>query len=289
MKEKLGVGCVLALVLTLVLSAVGGAIALAMLIEVDDGGTVVGTGPFAGEKDVIIDLTGTTDGTRDAEVLVRRLEALGIRTDLKLANYGWIQIELDDVTGREAIEPLLAVGRFEVCPVAADQSALSEEHLGTLPPQVTRTHTALGRLTLRAPSEEALSPVIAMLPSGTGRIFCDRECEVVIVESATITSRDIVSAAAGVDEKANAIVSAELDSNGAARFETMTSSRVGEEIALVLDGRVLAMPVVAEPIAGGRLSFIVAQPERAHTIAAILAGRDELYGAWTITSFVEEP
>lgn len=290
MKEKLGVGCVLALVLALVLSAVGGAIALAMLIEIDDTSTaVVGGGPFAGQSDAIVDLTGTTDGTRDGDVLARRLEALGVRADIKSATYGWIQIELDDVRGREAIEPLLAAGRFEMCLVAADQSALSEERLGALPPQVTRTHTGTGRLTLRAPTEDAFVPVIAMLPTVTTRTFCESECELVIVDSTTLSSHDIARATAGVDANANTIVALELDSSGTSRLETLTSAHVGEEIALVLDGRVMAMPVVADTIANGRLSFVVAQPERAHAIAAILATKDELYGAWTITSFVEEP
>jgi preprotein translocase subunit SecD len=281
-KEKLGVGCVLALVLALVLGAIGGAVALGLLMEPEVPG--LEPSPFRGGSDLAVDLNGGTDGAREGEVLVRRLEALGLRADAPTATYGYIRLEIDDVDGIEVLEPLLAVGRFEVNLVAADQSALSEERLGTLPPQASRHRTDRGRLTVRAPNEAALSPVIAMLDPTSARSYCTAECEVVLLEPATLTTIDVADAVVAVDGRGHATVSVTLESGGASRYETLTTSHAGEEIAFVLDGKVLAVAPIVAPVSDGRFTFAVTSEERAHMVAAILAGKDELYGTWTVGS-----
>jgi preprotein translocase subunit SecD len=68
---------------------------------------------------------------------------------------------------------------------------------------------------------------------------------------ATVTGKDLRMARRSVDEWNNPAVSFTLNPEGGRRFATTTGEHVGENLAIVLDGRVQSAPRIDERIAGG--------------------------------------
>lgn len=64
---------------------------------------------------------------------------------------------------------------------------------------------------------------------------------------------DRVRAARARTERGRSIVEVQLDADGTRVFADLTAAHVGDKIAIALDGRVLASPVVNEPITRGQL------------------------------------
>ncbi len=67
-----------------------------------------------------------------------------------------------------------------------------------------------------------------------------------------LTGDTIADASIGFDQVGRPAVNIAFNDVGAKRFADITSKHVGEQLAIVLDGRVQSAPVIQEPIYGGR-------------------------------------
>jgi len=76
---------------------------------------------------------------------------------------------------------------------------------------------------------------------------------VVVAKRAVVTGRDFAEVQPGTDARSNEpIVSFKFNTNGARAFAQATTENVGQPVAIVLDGEILSMPVIREPITGGQ-------------------------------------
>lgn len=67
-----------------------------------------------------------------------------------------------------------------------------------------------------------------------------------------LTGENLINAAPTVDQRTNQnAVSFQLDATGARKFGEVTKNHPGEQLALVLDGKVVSAPTINEPILGG--------------------------------------
>lgn len=66
---------------------------------------------------------------------------------------------------------------------------------------------------------------------------------------------DLVDARADIDDRNGPYVWVEFSGAGAQRFEALTARLVGRHVAILVDGQVMSVPLVAEPIAGGRMQI----------------------------------
>jgi preprotein translocase subunit SecD len=87
-----------------------------------------------------------------------------------------------------------------------------------------------------------------------------------------LTGDVITSATIGTNPQTNEIeVSVTFDSEGTAAWAEITGSRVGQQIAIVLDGNVESAPVVRERITGGQTSITGSfTPEEARRLKTVL-------------------
>lgn len=65
-------------------------------------------------------------------------------------------------------------------------------------------------------------------------------------------------------------VNAKFDKADASKFGDVTGKAVEKQLAILLDGKVLAAPVVKEPLNGGRVSFAFETAAEAEKVAAEL-------------------
>ena len=84
-------------------------------------------------------------------------------------------------------------------------------------------------------------------------IVQDQKGTAYLVEQRVSMSGDtLIDAQAGFDQRTNEpIVSFRFNTVGAREFARMTGEKVGMPMAVVLDGVVLAAPIIREPILGG--------------------------------------
>lgn len=82
-----------------------------------------------------------------------------------------------------------------------------------------------------------------------------------------VDSSDVERAIARQDLEPDAgwIVYVDLTAEGTAAFETATAAAVGSKIAVIIDGRIVSSPVVAEPITSGDVVVASGLTERAAT------------------------
>ena len=88
---------------------------------------------------------------------------------------------------------------------------------------------------------------------GTEKIFFENDIEEAIVSKRIIISgENLLDAQPKMDTQANqTIVSFTLDRVGAKRFGKATSTGIGKQLAIVLDGKIISAPVVRDTIASG--------------------------------------
>ncbi|MGH6915818.1 MAG: protein translocase subunit SecD, partial [Geminicoccales bacterium] len=80
----------------------------------------------------------------------------------------------------------------------------------------------------------------------------DSPAQYTIERRPTLTGDRLMDAAPTFDQRTGRpVISFRFDTTGARIFGSFTSSHVGDELAIVLDGKVLSAPVIQEPILGG--------------------------------------
>lgn len=94
----------------------------------------------------------------------------------------------------------------------------------------------------------------------------------VILGDVLLTGDVITSATIGTNPQTNEIeVSVTFDSEGTAKWAEITGSRIGRQIAIVLDGNVESAPVVREQITGGQTAISgTFTPEEARRLKTVL-------------------
>ena len=88
---------------------------------------------------------------------------------------------------------------------------------------------------------------------GTERIpFQDEEGDAIVSKRIILSGDNLVDAQPRMDNQANeTVVSFTLDRVGAKKFAKATTSGVGKNLAIILDGKIISAPSVREPIVGG--------------------------------------
>lgn len=77
----------------------------------------------------------------------------------------------------------------------------------------------------------------------------------IVEQRVGLTGSNVAGARAQQDQFGGATVSLQFDEAGTERFCELTRARTGEKLAIVLDGEVLGVPVIQEPICGGSASI----------------------------------
>ena len=88
---------------------------------------------------------------------------------------------------------------------------------------------------------------------GTERIpYQDEEGDAIVSKRIILSGDNLVDAQPRMDNQANeTVVSFTLDRVGAKKFAKATTSGVGKNLAIILDGKIISAPSVREPIVGG--------------------------------------
>lgn len=223
-------------------------------------------GPFAGGASFEVSLScPEADAARtelDVTVLRQRLEQQRVRAEVSSSGAGKVRLRLEQVSGAQPVlEAVLPPSRLEFLMVSSDQTPVSPElfDVSALGLRVDANYEGVPQIV--GESEVALRPILdavrsegALVPA----VECadDRgrpRCAVLMLETASAMRDDFVDEAeALIDAYGMPTVSITMTPEGAARFEALTAANVRRKLAIVLDGKVTAAPVIHERIPGGR-------------------------------------
>ncbi len=207
-----------------------------------------GPGPYDGDVDASILIHSDNPGPRDLEVLQARLDHLGISADVEGG-------------GGDAVVHLRGVSEVEM---------------------VLRAFLPRRAVSLRSVVEDGHDePVDVVLED------CAQDpCRPVALGVARIDAGTIAGASIRMNEYSVApMVTVDFTPEGTSIFGQWTTAMVGKRIAVVLDERVVSMPMVQEPITGGSakidLGYGSEEPfAEASALAAALL-QAPLQGHWT--------
>lgn len=184
--------------------------------------------------------------------------------DLDISSTGrQIQIALTEAGLRDRLSAALQQS-MEIVRQRVDQVGVSEPTIQRVGPDrllvqlpglqdPSRLRALLGstaRLTFQmvanAGSTDALPRGVSLLPDSKGA------AQYPVEDRVALSGERLADARAGFDaHTGEPIVSFRFDSVGARQFSEITTAEVGRPFAIVLDGKVLAAPVIREPITGG--------------------------------------
>ena len=77
------------------------------------------------------------------------------------------------------------------------------------------------------------------------------EDDIYLLGKTYVTGKSLKDAKTSFDNLGRPVVTIEFDAEGAVKFDQATTSNIGRQIAIVLDGKVISAPVVQERISGG--------------------------------------
>jgi len=171
------------------------------------------------------------DAIKQAQsVIKRRLDALGVQANVSVIGKHLV-LDLPGTTAEtvEAVRHEVAIGKLEIRelddgPTPADK----------LPPP--------GTLELPATMLDGSTKLVRLRPGGLG--------------SAQVEDADVRMTDMGV------VVDVRFNAAGAAKFEKLTRDNLDKPIAIVLDGKIMTMPVVKTPIVGGRVQITMGGVDR---------------------------
>lgn len=264
---------------------------------------------FAGEHGYEAVLTSDQgDGSRDGEVILRRLESLGVEGEIAEAGPGRMVLRVHDVVGPEVIDMVAPRRELALHLEAPDARSLmpSPETFTDAPPDLRHETEVVRQSTVPTwvgPSAEALAPILARVPAGravTPLVECGRaewsdapgeECRVRLVESEPlVTGADVVDAQVTMDEvMGTPQVIIDFSEDATQRFSDGTARGAGRRLAIVVDNRIESFPVIMERISGGRAMITPAamhpggQMEYAQAMAAAFRS-GVLASPWQVAS-----
>ena len=112
------------------------------------------------------------------------------------------------------------------------------------------------RIIVELPGVKDPEQAIAMLGKTAMLEFKDMEGNTVL------TGKDLKDSKASADQSGRPVVTLQFNEEGAKKFAELTAKNVGNQIAILLDGKVLTAPRVSEPITGGNARLQVPKMPR---------------------------
>src|SRR5262245_56606898 len=198
-------------------------------------------------------LEATTNGRTPARILSQSTE--GLRLTLTLSPQA-----LADMAAK-VVEQSVSIVRRRIDETGVNEPVVARQGQGRIlvelpgvsdPARIKRLLGSTAKMTFRlvAPEGSLADADTELLPypedgQGARRIAVRRYID---VDGANLTR-----ASAGTDARSGAwVVHFTLDRVGASRFADVSTRHVGEQFAIVLDGKVISAPVIREPIIGGQ-------------------------------------
>ena len=120
------------------------------------------------------------------------------------------------------------------------------------------------RIIVELPGVKDPEQAIAMLGKTAMLEFKDMEGNTVL------TGKDLKDSKASADQSGRPVVTLQFNEEGAKKFAELTAKNVGNQIAILLDGKVLTAPRVSEPITGGNAQITGSQNAQEAEHLAIL-------------------
>lgn len=107
-------------------------------------------------------------------------------------------------------------------------------------------------------------------PESGGKLLLawESEDQIAVVPEALATAEDI--AALQLDTSGSTRISVQLKSDASQRVKEVTAEHLNEQLAIVIEGRVLMTPTIKAPIEGGRLSLSASSDEETRQIYKLL-------------------
>lgn len=164
---------------------------------------------------------------------------------------------------------LVALAACQTVPQQADSAAQASS--------MTTTETATPVTEQQAAPAEQMSPVLVFLADTQPHadwveVDIEPNGKLYVQPEAFIGVEDLVSVEAGRSDAGEGLLALDLNQQAAATLTRVTSQNINKRLALVVDGTMLAVPSFSEPIAGGRLVFMVGSEQNALMAARIIAG-----------------
>jgi preprotein translocase subunit SecD len=207
---------------------------------------------------LVVDIAGTneeeTARTRDVIARVGRLEINAVDNSSEYMKSVFQQVELDKAAAEPRVEITADTDQWrgakgvlesELYLVAHDREKL-RRYLAELAQRDPRFRVPADRMLADAPFE-----------STPGRSSW-RTHYLVREGVSRPTIRSATSQRDGLTRNVQVVI--ELDKAGAKALEELSANSVGKKIAIVLDGRIASTPIVAAPLAGGRITIALGGP-----------------------------
>jgi hypothetical protein len=292
---RAGVTAIVVLILLAVLGVCAGAITLLLITR--SGRSMPPA--WIGSATVHATLSCPTPAaSTDAEVLGRRMEALGLDGEPQVLDPQHLGLTLRGVRGPDVVRSLIAPRRLAMSEVLDGAVTVTPD---ALPPDVLRRQVGRDRDEgFFASSPRVLAPLAALAPTSSRFVIgCTSfpgeppECEGMFVRTPEpITNADVESAEVAIDEMTGMpYVSIQLTSAGGSRFALLTRGLVQRRLAIIVDDEVMSAPVVIEEIPGGRAQITLGEQASAEetfaeasALAAWLDVGAALSCAWQIES-----
>lgn len=204
------------------------------------------------------------DGPIDGELLVARFAEAGLDAEVADAGRGYVELVVRGVRDEAVVRALVAQNDLAFQLEAEDAAAVTPPpEAGAAPLRHEVETLSRGAIPVWiGPDASSLGPLLAAVRAA-GRdpaIECGddpmgpRECRLRILETdRVLTGAHVAAAEVTIDDATGRPnVRVELDAEGARRFGEVTGRAVQRRLAILVDGRVVSMPVIMEPITGGR-------------------------------------
>jgi hypothetical protein len=227
----------------------------------------------------------------DAPLFQSRLDEVDAWASVEVVDPTHVRVRVGaDESSRDLAAGVARTRSLELMPV--DEAAMRALAASPLPPGVSTQGASAFVVTLSGSSPAALAPIEPLIPAGDRLVLsCDDPepgCRGYVVLPSELGNADIARADASYDDLGgSASVGLTLTASGAERFESLTARIAGGRLAIVLDDQALSVPVVQEPIAGGRVMITMggdSSLDEARAIAAALAGGRLHCSEWTLES-----
>jgi preprotein translocase subunit SecD len=142
------------------------------------------------------------------------------------------------------------------------------------PSRAISVATRNGQLAFRLVERPASSGETGLdrAPADAEVLASDQNRRYVVQRKVAMTGDDLIDASVAADQRTGEpAISFRFNSAGTRRFGELTQANVGRAFAIVLDGKILAAPVIREPIVGGSAQIVGGfTAEDAREIAALL-------------------
>ena len=261
-------------------------------------------GPYSGNENVGVMLESAAPDPSDGERIAERIRKLGPDVELQDSGESGITMEIHGVhSAASLLEEVLRPSRLAFA-VETDSTAYQPAPGGALPEgvQIEVEHVGDPVESRRAyvgvrASLEPLLAAYAGIQGTRAAIECQDEapgqrCFLRFLEEPPALTGDIVASAEVETDEGTLLphVAIAFTEEAGTGFADLTERVVGRRVAIVVDDRVMSMPLVRERIPGGRAQITMGGAEdavttynRARSLAAVLS-TGPLHAQWSVSS-----